>query len=124
LQSKLEKWEESNTTGKGVEVETKSFNARLNQALSNLDFLTQFFQIQDGVNKYGSRILSAYDAFISGVDDEFSDLESGNVQGPEYVRRSGMLLFALMMAQVYLWVFGKADSVEMVKEYVERAKRL
>jgi len=124
LQSKLEKWEESHAVGKGMSVETSSYNTRLNEALSNLEFLTQYFKIQDGINEYGSRILSAYDAFISRVDDEFNALGSGNVQGREYVLRSSMLLFALMMARVYLWVFGKPDSLDMVNEYLERAKRL
>ena len=35
-----------------------------------------------------------------------------------------MLLFSLMMARVYLQVVGPRDSLPMIEQYIERAKRL
>jgi hypothetical protein len=96
----------------------------LKQALEGIQFLTRYFKVQEGVLEYGSRILSAYDDFMSRVEDEFSALACGHVEGREYVLRSNMLLFALMMARVYVQVFGRPDSLDMVNRYIERAKKL
>lgn len=123
LESKLDELGKSHVASKISEGTATGPDARLDKALSGLEFLTTYFKIRDGIDEYGSRILESYDAFMSRVDDESKALESGHVEGREYVLRSNMLLFALMM-RVYLHVFGQPDSLEMIDQYIERAKRL
>jgi len=98
--------------------------ARLNAALAGLEFLEKYFKIEKGINEYGSRITEAYDEFITRVEDEFITLEQRKIVGKEYALRASMLLFSLMMARVYLQVVGPRDSLPMIEQYIERAKRL
>jgi len=98
--------------------------AKLNDALDGLAFIEKYFRIEKGINEYGSRILEAYDEFITRVEDEFAALEQRKVVGKEYALRASMLLFALMMARVYLQVVGPRDSLPMIERYIERARKL
>lgn len=99
-------------------------DARISQALSDIDYLAKCLRIQKGIIDYGSKVMQAYEDFITRVEDEFVMLERRQIEGSEYVFRSKMLLFSLMMARVYLQVIGPRDSVPMIDGYIERAKRL
>jgi len=97
---------------------------RISQVLSDIDYLAKCLRIQKGIIDYGSRVMEAYDDFITRVEDEFAMLEGRQVVGREYVFRSSMLLFSLMMARVYLQVVGPRDSIPKIEAYIERAKKL
>lgn len=122
LESKLEKWQESRAMSKISE--TSDFGARVERALSGIDFLVNHFKIAKDVTEYGSLIIDTYRNFMARVDDEFRTLEQRTVEGPEYVFRSNMLLFSLMMARVYMGLYASEDSLKRVEDRIERAKRL
>ena len=98
--------------------------SRLDQVFENIDFLAKYFKIQKGVSEYGSLIVDAYENFKVGIDQEFELLEHGNIDGPEYFSRANMLLFALMMAKVYMGLYSSDASLWKLDEYIERAKKL
>jgi hypothetical protein len=98
--------------------------ARVERALSGIDFLASHFKIATEVTKYGSLIGDAYDNFMTGLTDEFTVLEQKNVTGSEYFYRSNVLLFSLMMARVYMSVYGSSGRLLELDKQIERAKKL
>jgi hypothetical protein len=106
---------------KAVDADIRS---KLDQITSDVGYLAQYLKIGKGIYDYGSRIRDAYDDFMTRIEDEFKTLEQGQIEGREYVLRSSMLLFSLMMARVYLDAVGPRDSVPEVERYIERAKKI
>jgi hypothetical protein len=121
LQSKLEKWQESHAPPKIAE--TRDFDTRVERALSGIDFLVNHFKIATEVTKYGSLVGDTYDNLMTGVSEEFTALEQRTITGPEYFYRSNVLLFSLMMARVYMSVYGSSERLLELEKQIERAKK-
>lgn len=115
---------ESRSESKMPPVKMDNLSDRVDQALSDIEFLKTYFKIQNGINEYGSRIREVSYEFISRVEDEIGILERQELQGREYVLRSNMLFFSLMMAKIYVEIVGPRDSLSMIEMYLERAKKL
>jgi len=98
--------------------------SKLDQISSRVEYLAQYLKIGEGIYDYGSRIRDAYDDFMMRIEDEFKVLEQREIQGREYVFRSSMLLFTLMMARVYLDAVNQRDSIPEIERYIERAEKL
>lgn len=98
--------------------------SRLDKVSAGIDFLVNHFKIEKEVTEYGSSIMDAYDNFMIGISDEFEALEQRRVEGPEYHFRSNTLLFCLMMARVYMGLYGSEASLHKLESYIERAKKL
>jgi len=124
LNSGFERLSESEATPQATPTAVSGLDARLDRALADIDFLATYFKIQNGINEYASRIREISYEFISRVEDELRTLEQQEVEGREYVLRSNMLLFSLMMARIYLQVVGPRDSLPMIERYLARAKKL
>jgi hypothetical protein len=122
------KWRSRQVTSELVAVakpQTASeVQSKLDQISSRVEYLAQYLKIGEGIYDYGSRIKDAYDDFIMRIEDEFSVLEQRQIEGREYVFRSSMLLFSLMMARVYLEAVGPRDSIPELERYIERAERI
>jgi hypothetical protein len=103
---------------------TSDAESKLDRISSDVEYLAQHLKIGKGIYDYGSRIRDAYDDFMMRIEDEFKLLEQGKIEGREYVLRSSMLLFSLMMAKVYLNVAGPRDSIPELERYIERAEKL
>lgn len=124
LESKFAELRESHAASKIPEKAPSDLDTKLDKALSGLDFLATYFKIQNGINEYGSRIREVSYEFLSRIEDEFGILERQEIEGQAYALRSNMLLFSLMMAKIYLQTVGPRDSLPMVEDCIERAKRL
>jgi hypothetical protein len=98
--------------------------SKLDQVSAGINFLVNHFKIEKEVTEYGSSIMDAYDNFMMGISDEFEALEQRKVEGPEYHFRSNRLLFSLMMARVYMRLYGSEASLRKLESYIERAKKL
>ena len=106
------------------ELPRTDIESKLDRMSSDVEYLAQHLKIGKGIYDYGSRIRDAYDDFMMRIEDEFTTLEQRKVEGREYVLRSSMLLFSLMMARVYLDVVGPRDSIHELERYIERAEEL
>jgi len=101
-----------------------NIEGKLDAVLDGVAFIEKYFRIEKEINEYGTFLREVYDDFITRVEDELRVLERREVVGREYVLRSSMLLFSLIMTRVYLGVVGPRDSLPLIDEYIKRAKRL
>jgi hypothetical protein len=105
--------------------------ARLERILSGVEYLITHWQLHDLINEYGSWATDRF-GFIRYVDDEIERLEVAcnsdppTIQGREYVYRSNVLVFALMMARIWMKLYShtyQADSLKEVEAQLERARK-
>jgi hypothetical protein len=65
---------------------------------------------------------------VGNIEDEFARLEKrpAVVTGPEYVYRSSVLRFALMMARIYANQFPASlpKTIDKIEQWLERAEKL